>query len=565
MKKKAHLVHKNNIQETDINTIDTTKERLTAFQIIQKDLDNVKEEMENDLLYDEILHKHQLLLDRNNKNTKEEKEIIIKNFEAYIKSLKNVDINKDFFSTRKQIGLSYGDANLDEDLHLSSHLRILEVLIPEIIKNHSYNTDKSTESILSLIKLVLFDYRLIDKFKSEITNLEIIKNINKIMDSIMNVNKTNLLFDSIDVTTEQTDNVASATEELSASVTSILSSVKSVSTNTHKLLEDISSGQQEIEISLNDIVSLNQGFARTKANINDLVTDIRNITSIIEFIKNISEQTTLLAINASIEASRAGEDGKGFSVIADEIRSLSEQTTESVENIVKVIKNVEEDTRKVDRNTEDLFEELEEKTHRAQKAISTLDDIIKQTREVGNFAKNMTDILDEQFVSTQKVKNFLEDVIHYSAKVRELAKDTGESIYKVSKEIENLRRNTIDLIPDLRHKHYLNIVKTEEMVHQWWIYNAILGFHKFDEDEKLSDNESRFWVWYSRAKKNPKLAISYAFKKLEEEHLELYHLEEKIKYILSKGKTSDANHLLIDLQQKTNEISHLLEIIEKEL
>lgn len=565
MKKKAHLVHKNNILETDINTIDTTKERLTAFQIIQKDLDNVKEEMENDLLYDEILHKHQLLLDRNNKNTKEEKEIIIKNFEAYIKSLKNVDINKEFFSTRKQIGLSYGDANLDEDLHLSSHLRILEILVPEIIKKHSYNTDKSAESILSLVKLVLFDYRLIDKFKSEITNLEIIKNINKIMDSIMNVNKTNLLFDSIDVTTEQTDNVASATEELSASVTSILSAVKSVSTNTHKLLEDISSGQQEIEISLNDIVSLNQGFARTKANINDLVTDIRNITSIIEFIKNISEQTTLLAINASIEASRAGEDGKGFSVIADEIRSLSEQTTESVENIVKVIKNVEEDTRKVDRNTEDLFEELEEKTHRAQKAISTLDDIIKQTREVGNFAKNMTDILDEQFVSTQKVKNFLEDVIHYSAKVRELAKDTGESIYKVSKEIENLRRNTIDLIPDLRHKHYLNIVKTEEMVHQWWIYNAILGFHEFDEGEKLSDNESRFWVWYSRAKKNPKLAISYAFKQLEEEHLELYHLEEKIKYILSKGKTSDANHLLIDLQQKTNEISHLLEIIEKEL
>ncbi|MCU7667956.1 methyl-accepting chemotaxis protein [Bacillus thuringiensis] len=565
MRKKARLVHKNNILETDINTIETTKERLTAFQIIQKDLDNVKEEMENDLLYDEILHKHQLLLDRNNKNTKEEKEIIIKNFETYVKSLKNVGINKDFFSTRKQIGLSYGDANLDEDLHLSSHLRILEILIPEIIKKYSYNTDKSTETILSLIKLTLFDYRLIDKFKSEITNLEIIKNINKIMDSVMNVNKTNLLFDSIDVTTEQTDNVASATEELSASVTSILSAVKSVSTNTHKLLEDISSGQQEIEISLNDIVSLNQGFARTKANINDLVTDIRNITSIIEFIKNISEQTTLLAINASIEASRAGEDGKGFSVIADEIRSLSEQTTESVENIVKVIKNVEEDTRKVDRNTEDLFEELEEKTHRAQKAISTLDDIIKQTREVGNFAKNMTDILDEQFVSTQKVKNFLEDVIHYSAKVRELAKDTGESIYNVSKEIENLRRNTIDLIPDLRHKHYLNIVKTEEMVHQWWIYNAILGFHEFDKDEKLSDNESRFWVWYSRAKKNPKLAISYAFKQLEEEHLELYHLEEKIKYILSKGKTSDANHLLIDLQQKTNEISHLLEIIEKEL
>lgn len=565
MKKNRHILGTYQIVETDINTIEATQERLTAFQLTQNDFNNVQTTLSDSDLLEAIIQKHQMLLERNNKNTKEEKEIIIKNFEEYVKSLKRADVNRDFFSTRKQIGLSYADANLDEDFHLSSHLRVLEIVIPDIIRKYSINTDKSAEVILSVIKLVLFDYRLIDKFKSEITNLEIIKNINKIMDSIMHVNKTNLLFNSIDSTTEQTENVASATEELSASVTNILTTVKNVSGNTHKLLEDISSGQLEIETSLNDIVSLNQGFARTKANINDLVTDIRNITSIIEFIKSISEQTTLLAINASIEASRAGEDGKGFSVIADEIRSLSEQTTESVENIVKVIKNVEEDTRKVDKNTEDLFEELEEKTKRAQKSISTLDDIIKQTTEVGNFSRDMIDILDEQFVSTQKVKNFLEDVIRYSAKVRDLAKDTGYSIYRVSKEIENLRYNTIKLIPDLRHKHFLNIVKTEEKVHQWWIYNALLGFHSFNSEDKVTDNEGRFWAWYSRAKKNPRLAASYAFKKLEEEHLELYHLEEKIKYALNKSEKEDANQLLNELRQKTEEIANLLNIIEKEL
>ncbi|MFP3725814.1 methyl-accepting chemotaxis protein [Priestia filamentosa] len=565
MKKNKRLLSTYRVVETDINTIEATKDRLTAFQLTKKDFETVREDLIDTDIIESIIHKHQLLLERNNKNTKEEKEIIIKNFESYVKSLTQANINKDFFSTRKQIGLSYAGANLDEDFHLSSHLRVFEIAIPEIIQRYSLNTDKSIESILSLIKLVLFDYRLIDKFKSEIINLEIIKNINKIMDSIMHVNKTNLLFNSIDATTEQTENVASATEQLSASVTNILSTVKNVSANTHKLLEDISSGQQEIENSLNDIVSLNQGFAKTKANINDLVTDIRNITSIIEFIKSVSEQTTLLAINASIEASRAGEDGKGFSVIADEIRSLSEQTTESVENIVKVIKNVEEDTRKVDKNTEELFEELEEKTTRAQKSISTLDDIIRQTTEVGNFSKNMIDILDEQFVSTQKVKNFLEDVIRYSARVRDLANDTGSSIYKVSREIENLRYNTIKLIPDLRHKHFLNIVKTEEKVHQWWIYNALLGFHEFEDNNKVSDNESRFWSWYSKAKKNPKLASSYAFKKLEEEHLELYHLEEKIKYAIKKEENEGANQLLIELRQKTEEIANLLDIIEKEL
>ncbi len=194
MKKNRHILGTYHIVETDINTIEATQERLTAFQLTQKDLNNVQATLSDADLLEAIIQKHQMLLERNNKNTKEEKEIIIKNFEEYVKSLRKADVNREFFSTRKQIGLSYADANLDEDFHLSSHLRILEIVIPDIIRKHSINTDKSAEVILSVIKLVLFDYRLIDKFKSEITNLEIIKNINKIMDSIMHVNKTNLLF-----------------------------------------------------------------------------------------------------------------------------------------------------------------------------------------------------------------------------------------------------------------------------------------------------------------------------------------------------------------------------------
>lgn len=566
MSNKEWIPKEYKIEETDIKSISSTEERLLKFQAKQKDFDNTKKTFEaNNELLRMMVKKQAQLLDRMHDNSKEEKEVILKNFESYLDSLSAVDVQSDYFTTRKNIGVSYNDANLDSDLHLSLYSRIFEVIIPEIVKKHSYNTEKTTEQILSVIKVLLMDYRLIEKFKTETTNLSIIKNINQIMDSVMQVNKTQELFNSIDETMEQTDNVASATEQLSASVTSILETIKNVSTNTNKLLEDISLGQTEIETSLNDILLLNRGFAKTKANINDLVTDIQSISQIIELIKNISEQTTLLAINASIEASRAGEQGKGFSVIADAIRGLSEKTTESVENITNVIKNVEEDTKKVDRNTEDLFEELKEKTKRAQKSISTLDDITNQTRELGNFTKNMNEILDEQYVSTQKIKKFLDDVIRNSAIVEQLAEETGESIYVLSKEIENLRIKTIDLIPDLRHKHFLNIIKTEEKMQQWWIYNSLLGYHQFSETDEMGKNETNFWSWYAKAKNNPIISLSFSFKQLEEKHLELYHIEEKIRYLIGKGKKKEAAQLVGDLEVRTEEISQLLDIIETEL
>lgn len=566
MKEKEHfLSSKFAIVETDIHTIDRTKERLLAFQLTKKDYENVKKEFNSLSIGKDILKKQEILMQRTRKNTKEEKEIALKKLDEYIHSLSDIEINTDFFRQRKELGHSYKDANLDDDTQLSSQVRIMEIAIPEIVKKYAHNTDKLSHVLVSIIKVLLFDYRLIEKFKNEKTNLEIIKNINGIMDSILEVNHTKGLLNAIDDTMEQTDNVASATEELTASVTNILSTIKNVTSNTNKLLEDISSGQKEIETSLNDIVALNDGFSRTRGNINDLVTDIRNVSQIIELVKNISEQTTLLAINASIEASRAGEEGKGFSVIADEIRQLSEKTTESVEDITKVIKNVEEDTRRVDKNTEELFEELQGKTKRAQKSISTLDDITRQTKEVGNFARNMMEILDEQYMSTRKIKDFLDDVVKNSTIVETMAKKTGSSIYKVSQDIEKLRLRTTELIPDLRHKHFINIIKTEERLQHWWIYNSLLGYHTFLDSGELTNSESRFWEWYSRAKNNPAISVLRPFKELESKHLELYHLEEKIRFLITKNKTEEASKLTPELEKKAREISNLLAMIEKEL
>lgn len=553
------------IYDSDIDTIDKTIDRLFLFQLNRKDFEIVKKELKNIYLNEDILLKFRNLIKRTKENTEEEKEYIIKTFEKYLETINDIQIGEEYFKNRKEIGKLYGKYNVSDELHLSLYIRLFEFFIPYIIKTNSYFSDRGSSAITSFIKIILFDYRLISKFKNEGNNLEIVKNINKIMSSIMEIDKTKSLLDSIENTILHTDNVASATEQLSTSIINITDNIQTVASNTNVMVEDISIGQVEIEKALNGVFDLNNDFKNTKENINELVNKMKSISKIISFIKNISEQTTLLAINASIEASRAGINGKGFSVIANEIRTLSEETTKSVEEITNVIKDVEDESSVVEKNAHFLSEELEEKGDKAKNSILTLENIINQIKDIGQFTNDIAEIANEQSISTKKIVDYLSDVIKNSEKVKKEAKETGNSIYSVSKEIDQLRNQTINLIPDLRHKHFLDIIKTEQQTQQWWIYNSLLKFHPIQKEKRLSSTQSSFWKWYSKAKQNSKISVLAPFKELEQKHLELFHLEEKIKYLILKEEFTEAHELLSELQSKTKEISKIIEILDKDI
>lgn len=139
---------------------------------------------------------------------------------------------------------------------------------------------------------------------------------------------------------DQTDQVATAMNEMVATVNEVARSAEDAFTAAGHASEKAASGERAVDETLSYVSKLNTEVEQSMARIRGLQTDTQNIGSVLDVIKSVAEQTNLLALNAAIEAARAGEQGRGFAVVADEVRSLAQRTQTSASEIETLITNL---------------------------------------------------------------------------------------------------------------------------------------------------------------------------------------------------------------------------------
>ena len=143
---------------------------------------------------------------------------------------------------------------------------------------------------------------------------------------------------------EQTNEIASAITQMSASIGEVASTTRKAANEAERSSQQVHLGQDifhKAESAMTDLSSL---MKRTTGSINELEQDVLNIDKVVDVIQDISKQTNLLALNAAIEAARAGENGRGFAVVADEVRELAQRTQLSTLEIHQIIAKLQEDT-----------------------------------------------------------------------------------------------------------------------------------------------------------------------------------------------------------------------------
>ena len=195
----------------------------------------------------------------------------------------------------------------------------------------------------------------------------------------------------VDTQTKSIQHMENASQHLESSIENISMAMGHIRDNAH----DIISVSHNVTVDMNDSIKAVNASSKKIQSINNKVQDFKGkigkIEAIVDLVKKVSNQSNLLALNASVEAARAGEAGRGFAVVADQVRLLSNNTAESAGSIVKYVKelrdNIDELAKAMDETTISLGEgneKVEKSLEVMQQMNSQIDDISEKVDSVFN-------------------------------------------------------------------------------------------------------------------------------------------------------------------------------------
>ncbi len=365
----------------------------------------------------------------------------------------------------------------------------------------------------------------------------------------------------VDRDLERTTSTATATEEMSSSISDVAKNIGIMSQAAEHASTITLQGKETIDETVSSIGEVNRQLENASDKVKALAELSKRIDDAVAMIKDIADQTNLLALNAAIEAARAGEQGRGFAVVADEVRKLAQRTTEATADISTILSSIHSGTvdatemmelavgkaRSTGENAQHLHESFKGIYESFEKVSDMVHQVVSATEEQSATATeislNLTTIADDAKESSHTVKSMAQSFTKFSANAKEFLK-------------------LLDGFNDPKMK--IGVVKADYVLWFHRILDIIDAEGKTINPEELQPEKTRMGKWYY-GDGGRDLRNSSTFVELELPHKRLHELGIRIYEASRKDDKDTVKQSLTEAMELIEKIITVLNRLEAEL
>ncbi|KGK12187.1 methyl-accepting chemotaxis protein [Vibrio navarrensis] len=241
---------------------------------------------------------------------------------------------------------------------------------------------------------------------------------------------------------DQTIQVVTAINQMGATISEIASNAATAADTANQASDNTKLGREVVSKAKNVIARLADDVEATSQVVTQLATTTRDIGSILDVIRDISDQTNLLALNAAIEAARAGEQGRGFAVVADEVRNLASRTASSTEEIQKMINQLQSDAKDAVTAMEAGKTVTFEGVEATDEAVHVLVSISERISDISDRNTQVATATEEQSTVVHTINQNIEEI----NAINEVTTNTAEELAEASRDLRLLSQRLDSMV-----------------------------------------------------------------------------------------------------------------------
>jgi methyl-accepting chemotaxis protein len=241
---------------------------------------------------------------------------------------------------------------------------------------------------------------------------------------------------------QETDQVAAAITEMSSSAKEIAGNVQLTADSADQASSDAKAVSNIIQHSIESINGLSEHLNEAASVIGSLEKNVDGIVSVLDVIRGIAEQTNLLALNAAIEAARAGEQGRGFAVVADEVRALASRTQESTAQIQATIASLQDGAKSAVKVMDDSKVKSQESVENARTSGESINSILSSTQQITDMATQIATAVAQQSTVSEELSHNVNRIVTAGHNSLDKLEEMTESSQTMQSNAEKLRALT---------------------------------------------------------------------------------------------------------------------------